>query len=604
MAQITPVGTVDVGIFINPNTFTRQIAKSYEIVGNRINLLSTIFTSGQRSPVRTSDTRWTFAIPSNLSTNGSINDSANGLDGTTIYTYAGADYLLKSPLFLVTNNLATTEVRPATIYESFLKMMEYIDTQIATRYQAVLSTTNTGGGTAGNANTGLITFDNVRIIGAGTASGDLAGSGTMELVPDLDLYIHDQYLVIDPTTGGHIHIRAGGDQDASNSILFLGGENAHVRVSNNDNELGDLRDNTVSIRAYNATDELSYDWVFGNDGKVTLPTKQTIGYHYDYILEGNTLQLGTPNVETIITGPAANSTYPNAQRIVIQGQQGYGTGEGGDVYIWGGCGDFLGLADDTESAEGGDIKVRGGFAYGTGQGGYANIQGGDAKGTGSGNGGYVNLEGGLAEGSGNGGYVNLYGGNANGVGDGGPVHILSGQSFAGTGGDVIIESNYGSVAGGKVSIKTNEPLVGTNEWQFNSLGNIILPAGGDIKDSNGNSVLSAGTETVYVNTLDTEEALYVLNYESVSTLTKHTYLFDADGEVELTLPDDMTSPVELIIGDISGNAETNPISIYPAVGQSVIGLGSSPSIIINTNYGTVSLKWIATLDSWIILYGR
>lgn len=272
MAQITPVGTVDVGIFINPNTFTRQIAKSYEIVGNRINLLSTIFTSGQRSPVRVLDNRWTFNIPSNLSINGSINDSANGLDGTTIYTYAGSDYLLKNPLFLVTNNLATTEVRPATIYESFLKVMEYIDTQIATRYQAVVSATNTGG----TANTGDITFSGVRIIGAGTASSDDVDAATMQLVPDLARYGNDQYLIVEPTVPSHIHIRAGGTPDLSGAVLFLGGEEAHVRVSNNDTEIGGSRDHTVSIRTANYADEIHYDWVFKNDGYMSVPANKDL----------------------------------------------------------------------------------------------------------------------------------------------------------------------------------------------------------------------------------------------------------------------------------------------------------------------------------------
>jgi hypothetical protein len=596
MAQITPVGTVDVGIFINPNTFTRQIAKSYEIVGNRINLLSTIFTSGQRSPVRISDTRWTFPVPSTLTTNGSINDSANGLDGTTIYTYAGTDYLLKSPLFLVTNNLVTTEVRPATIYESFLKMMEYIDTQIATRYQAVLSATNNGGA----ANTGLITFDNVKIIGAGTASGDLGGYGTMELVPSANRYIYDQYLIIDPTTPSHIHIRAGGEQDESNGVLFLGGENTHVRVSNNDNDLGNTRDNTVSIRTYNDADELFYDWVFGNDGKVTLPTKQTIGYDYDYILEGNTLQLGSPNVETIITGPAANSDYPNAQRLIIQGQQGYGTGEGGDVYIWGGCGDYLGLADNTESAQGGDVKVRGGFAYGTGYGGYANIQGGDAKGAGSGNGGYVNLEGGTAEGSGTGGYVHVYGGNANGVGDGGLVHILGGQSFDGTGGDVTIESNYGSFADGKVSIKTNQTAVGTNEWQFNSLGYMTVPATKDLLDAGDGSSLTGGGNRV--STVASSDGPYTLT--NVSNIILVDFSVSPDSP-QITLPDSTETWLkvgyEITVADITGGAAANNITILAGASDGIVG--ASSGIAIDTDYGLLNLKYVGN-QMWLMMYGR
>lgn len=86
-------------------------------------------------------------------------------------------------------------------------------------------------GPAGDsANTGDITFDGVKIIGAGTASGDNFGNGTLELVPDSNLYAANQYLIIDPTAPGHIHIRAGGVQDSSNAELILGGEETNVKI--------------------------------------------------------------------------------------------------------------------------------------------------------------------------------------------------------------------------------------------------------------------------------------------------------------------------------------------------------------------------------------
>jgi hypothetical protein len=90
-------------------------------------------------------------------------------------------------------------------------------------------------GSGGTANTGDITFDGVKIIGAGTASGDGSNRGTIDLVPDADLltnqYHEDQYLIIDPTAPNHIHIRGGGTQDESTADLFVGGERNHVRVS-------------------------------------------------------------------------------------------------------------------------------------------------------------------------------------------------------------------------------------------------------------------------------------------------------------------------------------------------------------------------------------
>lgn len=81
--------------------------------------------------------------------------------------------------------------------------------------------------------TGEVTFDGIKIIGAGSASGDDNGYSTIELVPDNNLYNNDQYLVIDPTAPNHIHIRAGGTQDNSNAQLIIGGEKNNFKVLDN-----------------------------------------------------------------------------------------------------------------------------------------------------------------------------------------------------------------------------------------------------------------------------------------------------------------------------------------------------------------------------------
>jgi len=67
----------------------------------------------------------------------------------------------------------------------------------------------------------------------GNSSGDGGGYTTLRLVPDDTVEAGDQYLIIDPTGGGHIHIRAGGTQDNSAGELFLGGEKNFVRVVDN-----------------------------------------------------------------------------------------------------------------------------------------------------------------------------------------------------------------------------------------------------------------------------------------------------------------------------------------------------------------------------------
>ena len=106
------------------------------------------------------------------------------------------------------------------------------------------------GGAGGAANTGDITFDGVKIIGAGAASGDGLSNSTMQIVPDADLYANDQYLIIDPTNPNHIHIRAGGTQDESIADLILGGERNNVYIED------DAR--KVSISTRNALIENSY----------------------------------------------------------------------------------------------------------------------------------------------------------------------------------------------------------------------------------------------------------------------------------------------------------------------------------------------------------
>ena len=97
-----------------------------------------------------------------------------------------------------------------------------------------------------------------RIQWIGNSSGDGFGYTTLGLIPDDTLTGNDQYLIIDPTAPGHIHIRAGGAQDNSNADLFLGGEYTHFKVTAGAN-------NQARIMAN------SWPWTFGADGTFTLP---------------------------------------------------------------------------------------------------------------------------------------------------------------------------------------------------------------------------------------------------------------------------------------------------------------------------------------------
>ena len=117
----------------------------------------------------------------------------------------------------------------------------------------VQTTAYTGGGTA---NTGDVTFSGVKVIGAGTASGDGLGYSTLELVPDGTL-VSDQYIIVDPTAPNHIHLRAGGTQDASTAELYLGGERNHVRIRDG---IGvSLQNDVFTINFYGFQQGVDYD---------------------------------------------------------------------------------------------------------------------------------------------------------------------------------------------------------------------------------------------------------------------------------------------------------------------------------------------------------
>ena len=91
----------------------------------------------------------------------------------------------------------------------------------------------------------------------GNSSGDGYGYTTLQLRPD-DTLTGDQWLVIDPTSPNHIHIRAGGTQDNSNAYLFFGGENSYFQVPAGSNP-------NVYVAANGNT------WTFGVDGNLTIP---------------------------------------------------------------------------------------------------------------------------------------------------------------------------------------------------------------------------------------------------------------------------------------------------------------------------------------------
>ena len=216
------------------------------------------------------------------------------------------------------------------------------------------------------------------------------------------------------------------------------------------------------------------NWAFNADGTTTFPTL-TVDLHNGGTQTGQTLQLGDPNQQAFITGPAPAANVA-AQRLIIQGQRGLGTGEGGDVYVWGG---------DSE-INGGDIKI------------YA----GDADNGSSGQGGNVHIAGGSGQNIG--GEISLIGGITY-NGQGAPVVVAGGRGST-TGGNVSLNGGYGDLTGGSIDISGGlagnglgsygnvNINAGASSWHFENTGNLTLPSNiASINYANGQPYGGTGT---------------------------------------------------------------------------------------------------------------
>jgi hypothetical protein len=280
------------------------------------------------------------------------------------------------------------------------------------------------------------------------SSGDGSAYDTLKLVPDVDVLYdnnQDQYLIIDPTTPNHIHIRAGGVQDASTANLFLGAERTGIEVSDTTGDVIIRSKNSDQVNIYansNGTSNTEFihatgadivvgdtvrlytggdiftvtsvtelegsitvvaegltfipgesynfyrnmgenNWVFTDNGSIEFPNNSSNARTGN----GEVLQFGEITTQSIITGPPTTSSYSTATRLVVAGQDGYtGTsGEGGDVYLWAGRG-------GSEGGSGGDIKLDAGNGGSTsGAGGTVKMRGGYSS---DGIGGFVEIIGG------------------------------------------------------------------------------------------------------------------------------------------------------------------------------------------------------------------
>jgi hypothetical protein len=283
-------------------------------------------------------------------------------------------------------------------------------------------------------------------------------------------------------------------------------------------------------------------WSFKQSGATLFPTL-TVDIHNGGLQSAETLQFGNASLQSIITGPTPDQDQ-NAQRLIIQGQRATGTGEGGDVYLWGGDAQF----------NGGDIKI------------YA----GDADDQSSGYGGYVNIDGGRGF---------NYGGN---------VSITGGDSPGGTGGTVSIRSGSGAIGAdnGLVTIQ-----VGSYYWQFDKTGALLLPGGGDIKNNSGTSILPvAGQQTYDFDGVNTTLTITSLNFNLLFCQPAVGYTGN-DGHT-VSLPAGIPGQRLVIIN----NSSLCTLTVTGAIdgGDVVVNPSTTAELIYSTGTG---------ITGWFVMYG-
>jgi hypothetical protein len=142
------------------------------------------------------------------------------------------------------------------------------------------------------------------IINSPDSSGDGSGYSTLQLDPDNTLQT-DQYIIIDPTAPNHIHIRAGGVQDASTADLFLGAERTGVQVSDGSGN--------VIIRSKNP-DRVD---IYANSNQAS-NTEFMVATGAN-ILVGDTVHLYTGGDNFVVTAVTQDYPYAGLMTVVADG---------------------------------------------------------------------------------------------------------------------------------------------------------------------------------------------------------------------------------------------------------------------------------------------
>ena len=451
----------------------------------------------------------------------------------------------------------------------------------------------------------------------GNSSGDGAGYTTLQLVPDDTLTGTDQYLIIDPTAPGHIHIRAGGTQDNSSADLFLGGENTHFKVTAGAN-------NEARILAN------SYAWVFGADSILTVPYEGTIRSIGDSV----TLQsynVGTGNVQSVYLSSGGGLGFfdqdigTNWFQIFRSGAEpemtvpfGYGSANlyinnssSGNVLTW-----TFG-ADGTLTAPGNitgaDVVTANTFVSNA----FNVVTAGNLSITSQ----YgLGFTGTILEDNGT---LEL-------IANGGGGVVVGWDSTYGNGLGNIATVNFNEVGGEGILLRTGNRAATEYNWNFDNTGNLTLPGntfsvnyangtqvslgGGSYGNADvSNFLANYGSNTIVTTgNITGNTAGFAIGYRDIPQVTfsanataaladagKHYYSTTA-GNLALTLPDNAnvalpTGATLTVVVNAAGNVLVNQgtgVTLYQA------GSSTTGNRVVGA-YGLASVMKVAT-NTWVI----
>jgi hypothetical protein len=237
------------------------------------------------------------------------------------------------------------------------------------------------------------------------------------------------------------------------------------------------------------------NWTFNYDGSIAFPNVPT------NIRTGSAEALvftKTSGNQKSISTQSGTVDNPSVERLVIAGGDGYGNGEGGDIYLWAGRSSL----NAAGGQGGGDIKVDAGDGYDVG-----------------------------------GGTVKIRGGNAH-IGDidtasnGGWIQIQAGSSWTanGSGGNLDIQAGYGYNDGtdGAVTIQAGKS---SYQWRFDPEGKLTLP--GTIVNSQSN--ITGTNDPIYPTAIDLTKTINKLEN---NTGSNYTLADGVEGQIIYLVPRD------------------------------------------------------------------